>query len=98
MCSVAINGAKGEVGLYKPLYYGGRVNALNGTLDEDAAANVGGLIVRDGTVNDVSGGSERATFVGDAAAAAVGCVVRDSAVAQCERACIVDTAAEVRRV
>src|SRR6266851_5953439 len=97
-CSVVKNGTKGEVSSYKLLYYGGRVIALNGTLDEDAPAIAVGLIVRDGTVSDGSGGSgggsgdiERA-LDGDAPASHR-CIVRDGAIVQRERAAIEDTAA-----
>src|SRR5713101_3613566 len=97
-CSVVKNGTKGEVSSYKLLYYGGRVIALNGTLDEDAPAIAVGLIVRDGTVSDGSGGSgggsgdiERA-LDGDAPASHRH-IVRDGAIVQRERAAIEDTAA-----
>jgi len=97
MCNIAKNGTKGEVSLYKLLLYDGRVIALNVTLDEDAAAIGAGLIVWDGTVNDGSDGSGGSVDVGLAldedATATEGCIARDGAVSERERADISDTAA-----
>src|SRR5260370_6750115 len=82
VCSIAIDGTKGEVNLCDA-----DTTWTSEVLDEDAAAAASRRIARDGAV-----AQRERTRIGDAAAAVSRRIARDGAVAQRERVVIGDAA------
>ena len=97
MCSIVINGTKGEVSLYSSRMLD-RLLLLNGTLEENTTTHVGGIIVRDSTVIDDGGvrcgcGDNAPGAYDIETAAVTRRVGRDGAIVQRERASVKDTTA-----